>query len=92
MTPTKISGNGGYSLWTHPLFLGVPSGNVYFTAISNTPKWRAFLNSSAAYVDLADCPEADDHNAPAIIVRPNKDRWAFAARHCKIGGRHGPYP
>lgn len=80
----KISGNGGYSWWTRPIFIQAPT-NLYFTAIANNKKWRAFQNSSSIYKDLDDCPELDDHNAPSILVRPSKDKFAFATRHGKSG-------
>lgn len=82
--PTKISGNGGYSWWTRPIAIQAPT-NMYFTAIANNGKWRAFQNSSTTYVDLDDCPEVDDHDAPSILVRSSKDKFAFATRHNKSG-------
>lgn len=78
--PTKISGNGGYSWWTRPIALQAPT-NLYFTAASNNSKWRVFQNSSATYDDLDNAPEVDDHNAPSVVARSGKDRWAFATRH-----------
>jgi len=78
----KLSGNGAYTWWTRPVFLQAPT-HMYFTTISDARLWRAFRNDSGDYVDLDTCPERDDHNAPSILARPNKDRLAFATRHAK---------
>lgn len=82
MANTKISSNGGYSWWTHPLFIQAPS-NRYFTAITSAKKWRVFQNDSGTYTDLNTCPELDDHNAPSVVVVPNKSKKAYYTRHAK---------
>lgn len=77
---TKLSGNGGYSWWTRPVFFRYVT-DMYFTAITNAKIWRAFKNSYLTNQDLDTSPEADDHNAPSIIVRTGKAKLAFFTRH-----------
>lgn len=83
MAKTKLSGNGGYSYsWSGPFFLQAPT-HLYYTAMTNAKIWRTFQDSSSTTNDLATAPELDDHNAPAILARPNKARHAFYTRHAK---------